>query len=130
MATFADALVTLVTDLRSAGLSAGIDPADVNPPGVLVRADAILPPPPKLCGGQLVRVSLFLVVPDTLAVPVLRDLADLEARVLPALAAADVTLTADDRPFERLVMPDDPTGLPSLRLIGLVPVHAPVTVRN
>ena len=123
MADFAQALDEAVAALLAAGLSAGLEPVDVNPPGILVRADAQVPNLGKLCGTSVLRVSLLLVVPDTRTRTALSDLAKLAARVGPALKAAGLTLTPDDQTFERVVMPDDPTGLPCLRLTAMTPTY-------
>jgi hypothetical protein len=123
---FADTLEALAVTLRTAGLNAYLDPADVTPPGIVVRGEAILPGSAKLCGTYPLRVVLWLVVPDTTPLAAYRALEDLYGRVLPALGPA-ATLTADDRSFERLVMPDDPAPLPALRLTAVtyVPTSQP-----
>jgi hypothetical protein len=123
---FAEALAALAADLTAAGLSASLDVADVNPPGVIVRADDLTAGAGKLCGTETLGVSLILVVPDTATRPALVDLARLAARVGPAARAAGLVLTTDPRPFERVVMPDDPTALPALRIPGRL-TYAPTT---
>ena len=124
----ADALEGLAAGLRAAGLNAYVDAADVSPPGVVVRPDAEQPASAKLCGAYPVRTTLWLVVPDTTPLAALRAIDDLRARVLPALADVDATPTADERTYERLVMPDDPSGLPALRIPVrvIVPATAPI----
>ena len=122
----ADALEALASQLRDAGLNAYLNPADVSPPGVVIRADAELPASAKLCGAYPVRVTLWAVVPDTDTVSALRALDELRARVLPALAASDATPTTDERSYDRLVMPDDPAGLPALRIPARLTVPAAV----
>jgi hypothetical protein len=112
---FTSALEQLVTDLRAAGLNASLDPADVSPPGVVVRADALLPASGKMCGDYPVRTSVILVVPATTTVAAYRALDELYTKVL----AAGIPLANDERIFQRLVMPDDPTGLPALHLTAL-----------
>ena len=116
MMDFAAALETIVTDLAAAGLSASSDAADVNPPGVLVRADDVTANAGKLAGTETLRCSLLLLVPDGMTRPALVDLAKLAARVGPAITATGLRLTTDPQTFERVVMPDDPTGLPCLRI--------------
>lgn len=113
--TFTAALEAVVAQLTAAGLNASLDPADVSPPGVVVRADALLPAGGKMCGDYPVRTSLILVVPATSTLAAYRALEELYAQV----AAARVPLANDERLFQRLVMPDDPTGLPALHLTAL-----------
>ena len=121
----ADALEGLAAQLRASGLNAYIDAADVSPPGVVIRADAEQPGSAKLCGGYPVRVTLWAVVPDTTTLAAYRAIDELRDRVLPALADADATPTPDERTYERLVMPDDPSGLPALRIPVRLIVPAP-----
>lgn len=131
--SFTDVLVDLAEKLRLAGLNASIDPVEVTPPGVVVRADAALPGSAKLCGDYPMRVVLWLVAPDTTTLAAYRALDDLYGRTLAALAGTGTTPTPDERVFQRLVMPDDPTGLPALRVptITIVPALAAVsTGRN
>ena len=123
----AAALEDLAAQLRAAGFNASVDAVDVSPPGVVVHAAAVLPGSAKLCGDYPLRVTLWLVVPDTGTLSAYRGLDDLYARLGPALAGTGTTLTADDRTFERLVMPDDPSGLPALRVTALTIVPAPAT---
>jgi hypothetical protein len=121
---FAETLEALAKHLRNCGLNAYLDPADVSPPGVVVRGDAVLPSTAKLCGATPLRATVWLVVPDTTQLAAYRALDDLYGRVLANLRPV-ATLTADDRTFERLVMPDDPTGLPALRLTVITTMPAP-----
>lgn len=126
---FAAALLELAEGLRDAGLNASVDPAEVSPPGIVVRPDALLPGSAKLCGDYPVRTSLLLVVPDTSTIAALQALEDLYVQVGPAVRDAGSTLAPDEATFQRLVMPDDPTGLPALRLTALTIAPAP-TGRN
>lgn len=121
---FAESLEGIAATLTAAGLNASVDPAEVTPPGVLVRGDAILPASAKLCGDHPMRVALWLVVPATNYLVRYRLLEDLYGRVAVALATGDTTLTADERTFERLIMPDDPTPLPALRVTAMTRVPA------
>ena len=130
---FTTVLEDLAALLRGAGLNASLDAVDVSPPGVVIRADAILPASAKMCGDYPIRSSLLLVVPDTTTLAAYRALDELYARVLPVLAGSGSTPTVDDRVFERLVMPDNSSALPALRLsvITLVPATVPApTGRN
>jgi hypothetical protein len=122
---FADSLEAIATTLTAAGLNASVDPAEVTPPGVVVRAAAILPASAKLCGDYPMRVALWLVVPSTNPLAAYRLLEDLNGRLAAALAGTATTLTADERTFERLVMPDDPTPLPALKVTALTRVPSP-----
>ena len=118
--TFTEPLLALVDQLTAAGLNASLDPADVSPPGVVVRADALLPAAGKLCGDEPVRVSLLLVAPATNSVAAYRAL-----DALYAVVATTVPIATDEATFQRLVMPDDPTGLPALRVTTLVTFAPP-----
>jgi hypothetical protein len=126
MTDFAEALADVVADLVAAGLSASTDPADVNPPGVLVRPDDVTVNAGKLCGTETLRVSLLLIVPDTPTRTATADLARLAARVGPAARVAGLVLTTDPRTFERVALPDDSTALPCLRITALA-TYAPTT---
>jgi hypothetical protein len=125
----ADALEALAVDLRAAGLNAYLDPAEVSPPGVVIRADAEQPTSAKLCGGYPVRVTLWAVAPDTNPLAAYRAIDDVRDRTLAALPGTGATPTTDDRTYERLVMPGDPTGLPALRIPVRLTVPAPATER-
>ena len=110
----------VVADLTAAGLNASIDARDINPPGVLVRPDALIPLTRKLSGHYGVRCALLLVTIDTDTATALADLDALYLRVL----VAGPALSTDEQPFERLVLPSEPTGLPCLRLTT-IPLFAP-----
>src|SRR5262245_26553520 len=127
---FAATLEEIANDLQAAGLSASLDPADVNPPGVIVKPDAQIPGIGKLCGSVFLRVSLILVVPDAPTVVAMRNLEALWDRVAPAAMVAGLTVTTDEQTFERIVMPDDPTGLPALRVTTLTEVAITTTVER
>jgi hypothetical protein len=113
---FATRLEETVDDLVAAGLSASTDPADVNPPGVYVIQQDLEANAGKLCGTETLTVALVLVVPDTTIRVANQNLARLAARVGPAAKVAGLRITTDKQTFERLVLPDDATGLPALRI--------------
>ena len=112
---FAATLESVAADLRAAGIPATTDPRNLNPPAVLVKGEAIVPGIGKLCGRETVRFSLLLTVPDIGEAGAYGALDGLYSLVRSVL---DVSLTTDDRPFERLVLPDSSTALPCLRLTG------------
>lgn len=102
-------LEALCTALAAAGLPAAQDPADVNPPGAWVNLEGITTAV-ALDGTHQLRAAVWLVVPDT-------D----HHRALEALAAAYsqllTVLTPDGEvTTEGLVLPDNPTPLPALRV--------------
>ena len=113
---FAATLESVAADLRAAGIPATIDPRNLNPPAVLVRGDQVDAGAGKLCGTETIRFSLLLVVPDIGEASAYAALDALYSTVKSAGAA--VRLTTDPRPFERTVLPDSPTALPTLRLTG------------
>ena len=113
---FATRLEDVLSDLLDSGLSAGTDPADVNPPGVYLLQQDLETGMGKLCGTETLTLALALVVPDTGTRQANIDLARLAARVGPAAKIAGLRPTPDKRTFDRLVLPDDPTGLPCLRI--------------
>jgi hypothetical protein len=104
----------MVEVLKAAGVkSVSVDPADVNPPGVLVQVRELTFPDLGDCAE--VGLDLVLVVPD-------RD----HRRALSALSALlGVVLEAVDPDgpvlLRTLALPDSPTGLPAL----VVPVDVP-----
>jgi hypothetical protein len=116
MMDFAERLIMLEQDLQAAGLSASLDPADVNPPGVLIIQTDLHTSAGKLCGTETLTLALALVVPDVGIRQANIDLARLAARVGPATRVAGLRITTDQQTFERQAMPDDPTGLPCLRI--------------
>lgn len=124
MVDFSSVLEGVVSDLAAAGLSVSEDAADVNPPGVLIRLEARVVGAGKLCGTETLRLGLLLVVPDAPTRVATRELARLASRVGPAAKIAGLRFPTDDQTFERVVMPDDPTGLPCLRLPCLI-VYTP-----
>jgi hypothetical protein len=124
MTDFASVLEGVVSDLAAAGLNASEDAADVNPPGVLVRIESRTENTGKLCGTETLRIGLLLIVPDTGTRAATRELARLASRVGPAAKIAGLRLLPDDQTFERVTMPDDPTGLPCLRIPTLI-TYAP-----
>lgn len=102
----------LADRLKAAGLNAGTDPRNVNPPGILVTAQAMTPARGKLCGPSM-RAAVLLVARDSGDDTALEQLSALYAAAEPVLGR---DLTSDDRPFERTVLPDSPAALPTLRL--------------
>lgn len=118
---FADVLEDVATALRAAGLGASVDPRNLQPPAVLVRGDALAAGQGKLCGRITVRYSLLLLAPEigeTGAYAQLEDLYDQVAALDLDPTVGVVSLTSDDRPFERTILPDSSTALPTLRLTG------------
>ena len=108
------ALGEIVDQLRAAGLHASVDPRDVETPGVIVRGEALEPGRGKLCGLDVLRYSLVLVMPDIADQGVYAGLDKLRATVLDT-----ITLNAsEDQPFERVILPSAPTALPCQRLTG------------
>jgi hypothetical protein len=97
-----DDLVELVDALRDdAALSATLDPADVNLPGVLVRLDAVSEE--TFGGGTTLKVSCLLCVPDVGVQEALVQLGALYGSALPTLQkfggpAAEATLATVQLP--------------------------------
>lgn len=101
-----DVLQAVVDWLRSeGGLSADLDPAKVNLPGVWVAVGPIAPD--LLDGNGHVTPLLYLVVPDGLAPDVLTMLDRLLGDVL-----ALVDVEGDVRP-QSVIMPDGPGTKPA-----------------
>jgi hypothetical protein len=115
---FADVLEDVAAALRAVGIGASVDPRNLTPPAVLVRGDTLAPGQGKLCGRISVRYSLLLLAPDVGETGAYAQLEVLYGRVAALDGAGVVALTGDDRPFERTVLPDSPTALPTLRLTG------------
>jgi hypothetical protein len=109
---FLDLLLDLAGRFQSAGLNAGIDPRDINPPGVLISAAAVASTAGKVCGPVL-RTSVLLVARDSGEANAYAQLGELYAVVVPVLGR---DLTNEDRPFEAIQLPDSPAYLPTLRL--------------
>lgn len=97
----------LVTELTTAGISASIDPAEVDPPGVWVRHVGLSL---DLLGGFTIKTQLHLVVPDNGHAEARTGLVDLLNQVL-AVAEPD-----EDPYFQGLVLPHHPKPLPGLVL--------------
>ena len=112
---FSTVLEQIAADLRDAGVSAAVDPRDLNLPGVLVRMDAVVPGSGKLCGTETLEFSLLLVVPEIGETGAYYTLDALYAATCSAL---DVNLTNDRRPLGTTVLPGSPTGLPCLQMTG------------
>lgn len=112
MADFAARLAALAHRLRAADIDASVDPRDINPPGVLVAGDAVLPLV-KLSGDYRLRASVILFARDAGDADAYAALSDLYGQVVAVLGR---DLDPDDAPFERAVLPDNPTALPTLRL--------------
>lgn len=124
---FAAALTELVASLVAVGIPAAIDPRNVNPPAVMVRGDALEPARGKLCGTETLRFSLLLIVPD-IGDPGAYDA--LDALYGAVMGVPGLSLTTDDRVFERTILPDAPTALPTLRLTGDTMIAAPTPTRT
>lgn len=103
-------LSDVVYALTDEGITATIDPRDLNPPGVLVELESIAHN--LLCGSVTTRVRLFCVVPDTGAATALREAAELLTRVLGVVTPN----TELDSTYEAVVLPDSPTPLPAILL--------------
>lgn len=100
----------VVDELRAADISASIDPAEINPPGVWVRTAGLSL---DLLGGFTIKTQLHLVVADNGHHEARAALVDLFNQVL-------TVATPDEDPyFQGLVLPDNPKPLPGL----VVPVN-------
>jgi hypothetical protein len=108
---FGELLSDLAGRLSAAGLQVATDARDLNPPGVLVRGDAVIPAH-KLC-GEAMRASVLLVARDSGDTSAYDQLTTLYEAAVPVLKSER---SNDEAPFERTVLPDSPAGLPSLRL--------------
>lgn len=100
-----DEVDDLVADLKAAGLSASVDPAEVNPPGVWVRSQGLSL---DTLGGFTWALQLHLVVPDNGHRLAREALLELFNQVLP-VAEPDA-----DPYFQGLVLPHTPKPLPGL----------------
>jgi hypothetical protein len=112
---FAAVLEDIAGQLRDAGVQASVDPRNVNPPGVLVRMDAIEPGAGKLCGRATMGFTLLLVVGEIGESGAYDTLDRLDAVVRSVL---DVYLTTEPRTMRTTVLPGSPTALPCLLVTG------------
>jgi len=102
-----DAMLEVVDALASAGVSATIDPRNVNLPGVWVQRLTLTPD--LLCGGQTMRLRLVLVAPDVgteQALDILDDLLDAAYKVAQPNTGTGTT----DR---TVLLPDSATPYPA-----------------
>jgi hypothetical protein len=120
---FAAVLEDIAADLRAAGVQASVDPRNINPPGVLVRMDAIEPGAGKLCGKATMGFTLILVVPEIGETGAYYTLDELDALVR---SVVDVYLTTERRVMGVTVLPGSPTALPCLQMTGTA-VYDPTT---
>jgi hypothetical protein len=107
--TYASHVQELCDDLTAGGVPATMDPADLNLPGAWVSVDAFVP---EVLGGYSVKVTVYLIVPDTdprRALERLGDLFDLcvNLGLLPAedATATGVALPDGGGPFPALAVP-------------------------
>lgn len=108
MLTF-DSVDELVTALIATGMRAEVDPSDLNLPGAWVAVESIRSA--TVAGDLRLGVSVYLIAPDRDHRRAMASLADLYNQAIPAAITPDgpVVPTA-------VVMPDDPTPLPALRV--------------
>lgn len=99
----------LLTALRSQEVRAEVDPSDLNLPGAWVSVERIRAV--TVAGDLRLEVSVYLIVPDRDHRRAMGSLADLYNQVIPGTLTPDgpVVPTA-------VVLPDDPTPLPALRV--------------
>ena len=107
----------LVDQLKAAGLNAGTAAANVNPPGILVNSSAKVTTLGKLCSTEVLRATVVLVARASGDDNAQIQLDDLYEAVVPVLGS---TLTADERPYGFIVLPDSPARLPALSLTVLL----------
>ena len=84
MSTLTDALDTVVTVLREAGISADTDARSLTLPGAWVTVHDVTEP--RLCGDYSVRADVCLMVPDAGSPTSLHHLGDLLDRALAVLS--------------------------------------------
>ncbi|WP_024794196.1 hypothetical protein [Tomitella biformata] len=70
----------VIDELKSAGLSATAEPADLNPPCAWVAVDKV--EHSLLCGGGVVRVRIYLIAPDVGTMQAHRTLSEMLDKAL------------------------------------------------
>lgn len=86
-------------ELQSVGIRAEADPRDVNPPGAWITFESV-EHGTVVCGGSVVRVHVYLIVPDTGVAQTTTQLSDMLTDLL------------------RVIDPDEPTTKTSVQLPG------------
>lgn len=81
---------SVVAVLKSAGLSATAEPADINPPAAWVAADKIAHD--RLDGSGVVRIRVYLIAPDNSAMQAHRELSRMLAKVLTVVDPSEDTV--------------------------------------
>lgn len=99
----------VVASLRSAGLRATVEPADVNPPAAWVTARTMAHD--LLGGGGTVAIDVYLIAPDTGTAQALRTLSSLLDKALTV-----VDPDADTSLAEAVTLPGGGQPLPAFRV--------------
>lgn len=111
--SFSATTAAVVELFKIAGLESAADKADLNPPAVLVTPVALLVAT-KMCGTERMRLNVELVARDSGDATALEQIDDLWTTVEPIIARYR---TSDAAVFTRTQVTNDPTALPTLRIV-------------
>lgn len=104
-------LDAVVAVLQGAGVSAAVDPRDLNTPCVWVTARSLPTAGRFMCGDRLMKVDLYLIAPDTGTPEAYRHLNDLLVKALSVLEPdGEIDLA------ETVTLPSGGGPLPAFRM--------------